>query len=273
MLGRHRWFWIDDWDFVANRSLRHPSDLFDDHYGHWSTLPIIAFRALWAVVGLRSYLPYLTLAVLLHLAGAVLLRALMRRAGVNAWIATAAASAFALFGTGWQNIEWAFQIGFIGALVLGLIHLLLVDHEGPVDKRDWLGLACGIGALMSSGVGVTMAVIVSVAALIQRGYRVALLHAAPLAVVYLTWWAFVGRTGAEQGPSFGRRDRRAGPAFCRDGLPRRLPRSGPATGYRACPGRAARHRSRARLEPTRHRPRSVVKLRRRSHCWWARGSS
>ena len=38
---------------------------------------------------------------------------------------------------------WAFQVGFSGALVFGLVQLVLSDHDGPIDRRDWWGLAAG----------------------------------------------------------------------------------------------------------------------------------
>ena len=50
---------------------------------------------------------------------------------------------FVLFGAGAQDILWAFQITFTGALVFGLVQLLLADHDGPVDRRDWLGSVPG----------------------------------------------------------------------------------------------------------------------------------
>jgi hypothetical protein len=68
------------------------------HNEHWSTLPILVYRMLWRFFGLRTYVPYKLITILLHLTTAVLLRVVMRRAGVNPWIATAAASLFALFG-------------------------------------------------------------------------------------------------------------------------------------------------------------------------------
>ena len=188
-LARRQWFGADEWDFVAGRTGGDLADLFRPHNEHWSTLPIIAFRLLWQVVGVRSYLPYLLLIVMLHLAVACLLRTVMRRAGVNPWIATAAATLFVLFGTGHDNILWAFQIGFVGALVFGLSHLLLADHDGPIDRRDVLGLVAGLAGLMCSGVGVPMVAAVGLATLVRRGWRLALFHVAPLAVVYCVWLA------------------------------------------------------------------------------------
>ena len=62
----------------------------------------------------------------------------MRRAGVGPWTATIVAAVFVLFGPGEENIVWAFQFTFVGAIMFGLVHLILSDHDGPVDRRDWL---------------------------------------------------------------------------------------------------------------------------------------
>jgi hypothetical protein len=194
-LDRFAWFSGDEWDFLSNRTAGSLHDLFEPHNEHWSTLPILAFRFLWVTVGLRSYLPYLVLVVSLHLLAAALLRLVMLRAGVGPWIATIAASAFALFGAGYFNIVYGFQIGFEGALVFGLAQLLLADHDGALDRRDWVGLGCGIAALMCAGVAISMAIAVGVAVLVRRGWRLALFHTVPLAAIYLVWFASIGRTG------------------------------------------------------------------------------
>jgi hypothetical protein len=194
-LGRFAWFNGDEWDFLAARSAGSLHDLFRPHNVHWSTLPLLAYRFLWATVGLRSYLPYVVLVVSLHLLAAGLLRRVMVRAGVAPWIATVAASAFAMFGTGYFNIVYPFQIGFDGSLVFGLAQLLAADHKGALDRHDWIGLGCGLAGLMCSGVGVSMTVAVGVAVLIRRGWRLALFHTAPLAAIYLIWFAVIGRTG------------------------------------------------------------------------------
>ncbi|HYL51076.1 MAG TPA: hypothetical protein VEZ15_03835, partial [Acidimicrobiia bacterium] len=184
---RGTWFQLDDWDFLAARTGGNLGDLFRPHYEHWTTLPIIAYRLMWQPVGLHSAAPYQLLVILGHLSVAALLRVVMRRAGVGPWLSTAAATLFVFFGAGAENILVAFQITFVWALAFGLAHLCLADHEGPVDRRDWLGLGAGLAALMCSGVAVSMVIVVGFATLLRRGWRVALLHAAPLAAVYLLW--------------------------------------------------------------------------------------
>jgi len=186
-LARTQWFFADEWEFLSGRGAN-PSDLLRSHYGHWVAVPVIVYRLLWQIVGLRSYLPYVGVAILLHLVAAALLWVVMRRADVAAWVATLTASTFVLFGAGAQDILWAFQITFTAALVLGLVHLLLIDHDGPVDRRDWFGLLAGALGLMCSGVAVTMVIVVGIATLLRRSWRVAALHTVPLGVVYGLWW-------------------------------------------------------------------------------------
>ena len=185
--GRRSWFAYDDWDFLANRTAGDLHGLHVPHGDHWSALPILTYRALWQVFGLR-FGPYLVVAVVLHLTSAALLRVVMRRANVDPWIATAAASLYALFGAGYENTTKLFALGFAGwPIVLGLSQLILADHDGPWNRRDWLGLAAGFGAIASSGVGVPMVVAVGVATFLRRGARTAAAHTLPLAAIFVAW--------------------------------------------------------------------------------------
>src|SRR5207302_10440329 len=133
----------------------------------------------WSV-GLR-YLPYALFAILLHLAVGALLRVVMRRSGVGPWVATAGAGVFVFLGTGIENNF------FTSAMVCGLTQLLLADHDGHVDRRDFLGLGAGVVGLMCSALAVTMTIIVGVAMLLRRGWRIAMFHTVPLAALYLGW--------------------------------------------------------------------------------------
>ena len=65
--------------------------------------------------------------------------------------------------------------------MFGLVQLLLADHEGPIDRRDWLALLAGLAALMCSGVAIAMVLVVGIAMLLRRGWRIALLQTVPLA--------------------------------------------------------------------------------------------
>lgn len=188
-IGADTWFSGDDWNLIAVRSATDPGDLFEPVHSHWSTVPIVLSRALYTVFGLHSYAPYQAAVIVLHLTLVVLLRVVMRRAGVGAWMATLVAGLFVLFGPGGQNILVAVQISMVGSMVFGFGHLILADHDGRFDRRDLIGVGLGAAGLMSSGVGLTLVAIVGLATLLRRGWRMALVHTLPLLVLFGTWWA------------------------------------------------------------------------------------
>ena len=200
-IGRDLWFDIDDWGFLAGRSGRELDDLLDSWNQHWTTVPIVAYRGLWRIVGINHYWPYQALTIGAHLASACLLRVVMRRAGADPWLSTAAAALFVFLGSGNENLVKAFQFTFAGSLAFGLAHLVLADHDGPVGRRDLLGLGCGLVGLMCSGISVAMVAVVGLAVLLRRGWRAAAVHTVPLAVVYAAWWRGHRGEAADQIPS------------------------------------------------------------------------
>lgn len=197
--ARSQWFFLDEWDFLAGRTAWNLGDLFRPHNdAHWQTLPVLTYRLGWWLFGLRDYQPYLALVLLTHIAIAGLLRVVMRRAGVGPWIATAAASLFLLLGSGHEDMAWAFQIGFNGSLAFGLTQLLLADHDGKIERRDYLGLAAGTAGLMCSGIALTMVAVVGIAVRFRRGWRVASFHVVPLVAIFATWYAVIGHRGGQR---------------------------------------------------------------------------
>ena len=194
LVRARQWFFLDDWDFLANRRLTSVRDLFLPHNEHWMTVPVIVYRVLWSVVGLR-YAPYELVVIALHLVVAVLLRKIMLRSGVDPWIATAAAVLFVFLGAGRESIVLASDMGFVAALACGLGHLILADHAGLSDRRDAIGLALGLLGLLCSGVAVAMVMVVGLAVFIRRGLRPAALHTLPLAVVCGVWYVVIGHEG------------------------------------------------------------------------------
>jgi hypothetical protein len=195
--GRKGWFFDFEW-LLLGRATGDLGHSFDPFGAPWNceTVPVLVWRVLWWFFGLRTYLPYLLVGVAAHLTVAALLRAIMRRSGVGPWISTIVASGFVFFGSGIENIFLAGQINFTGAVAFGLAHLLLADHDGPLSRRDWLGLAAGLASLMCFGLAVALVAAVGVAVLMRRGLRLALFHTAPLGVVYLAWWLTIARNYA-----------------------------------------------------------------------------
>ncbi|MFZ6004096.1 MAG: hypothetical protein ACOYXM_09205 [Actinomycetota bacterium] len=200
-IGVEQTFYLDEWDFISARTAWDLPDLLRPHNEHWSTLPILLYRAWYRVFGLDSYLPYRAIAVAAHLATAVMMRLVLRRIGLGPWLSSAVVLPWVLFGSGWENIVWGFQVAWTGAIALSLTQLLLADHDGPRGRRDALGLLAGLAAIMSAGIAVPMVATVGMSLLMLRGWRVAALHVVPLAAVYALWSSRHGDTSLlEPGP-------------------------------------------------------------------------
>lgn len=194
--NRHQWFYGDEWAFIADRGPGLADlDLLRPHNDHWSTIPLLVYWALLGTVGLSSYLPYAAVVVGLHLALAHLLWRACLRAGARPAIATGCVGIFAVLGAGAENLLWAFQMGFVGAVACGWAAVLLHDHGGTFGgRRDVAGWAASIAALMFSGPGVVMVGVAAATVWFRRGRMAgAVLTAAPPALVYAAWWLAVGR--------------------------------------------------------------------------------
>ena len=193
--GDGLWFSSDDWGFLDGRSVGSFDDLMLAQNGHWVTLPVVLFQLLYWLFGVDSYVPFLLATITLHLTLCVLIRIVMRRAGVGPWVASVAAGTFVLFGAGFENLLFALQITLVGSLVFGFAQLLLADHDGPADRRDAAALLCGVLGLMCSSVGIAMVAVVAIAVLIRRGWRPALLQSAPLGAVFAGWFLWQRSSG------------------------------------------------------------------------------
>lgn len=191
--NRDQWFFGDEWDFLGHRGVVGAErSLWSPHNEHWSTVPILIYRALYARYGLLSYMPYVVVLLVLHVAVAHLLWRLMARAGVDIPVATALSAVFVLLGAGYENLLWAFQIGFIGSVAFGLATLLLVNHGGAWGRRDVAGWFVSLAGLMFSGVTVTMVAAAGLTVLMRRGLRQAVATVALPGAIYLVWFFLIG---------------------------------------------------------------------------------
>jgi hypothetical protein len=196
--NRHQWFWADEWALLVDRGIlgHHQLGLWEPHNEHWSTIPVLIYRGLFAVFGVRTYLPYIVLVILLQLITVHLLWRIMLRIGITAIIASCTCAVFAILGSGWENLTWAFQLTQIGSVALGLAAVLIAPQVGGFNRRDvWVWVLL-IASLMFSGIGITMVVIVGVIALLQRGVKVAALTISVPAAAYLLWYATYGHDAA-----------------------------------------------------------------------------
>jgi len=157
--------WFDEWTWVLHRRGDSLSTFLASHDGHLSLIPIAVYKLLFATVGLRHSGPYRALMIVEHLGICVLLFVYARRR-VGSLLALVATTLMLLFGPGWENLLWAFQITWNTSLLAGLAALL------ALDRRDHAGdiAACLllVVSLASSAIGVPILIGVALEIVVVR---------------------------------------------------------------------------------------------------------
>lgn len=193
VLGRTQWFFGDDWAILAPRL---DGLIFAPHVGHWNLVPALVFPLLRETFGLGSYLPFLVPVLVVHLAVTHLTWRLCLRSGVHPWAATGLATMVAFLGAGAENILWAFQFGFIGAIALGLLVVLLIGRARPSIPAIFVATVAALVAPMFSGTAIPVLAAAAVAGVVKADWWRTAIVLAPAAITYLTWFTLVGRFGA-----------------------------------------------------------------------------
>ena len=184
VVGRDTTFFFDEWNFILDRR-GHAADVFlDGHNGHLSLLPVLAYKGLLETVGLDHYWLYRSLLVVLHLASGALVYALARRRTAP-WPAFLAAALVLVLGAAWDDLLWAFQIGFLGSVAAGLAMLLALDRES--GRGDALAAVALGASLACSGLGAAFAVAAVTELAVGRRWRRLAIVCGPPLVLYGLW--------------------------------------------------------------------------------------
>ena len=192
-MGRGLTFFSDEWAFITSRSLTDPATWWAPHNEHWSTIPVLAYRALVETVGLRSYVPYLLVIAVLHaLVAWLVFRAVERRAEPT--VALGAASIVLFFGAGFENLYWGFQVGFVGSMVAGLVALDALDGA-PSGRRAAVVAGALLVGEMASGMGILFAGAAALVMIATTVWRRWLWVLAVPASAYVAWFVLIGRSG------------------------------------------------------------------------------
>ena len=180
--GRATSFWHDECDFLHHRSLTEPLSLFVPHNDHAVVLPAAAYRVLVELVGTGSYLPFLALVQIAHVATAAGLLATLAQRSV--WLGLGAATLFLFLGSGADNLFWAFQITFVGSCAFGVWGLWAATRN-----RWTLAGVLLLGSVFCSLVGLAF-VTAAVAVALSRRKRRAVWVALPVIGLGAWWWVF-----------------------------------------------------------------------------------
>ncbi|HEX7262642.1 MAG TPA: hypothetical protein VF383_00550, partial [Candidatus Dormibacteraeota bacterium] len=189
-LSRGFSFYFDEWTFIL------PTDTgwsvyLQPHNEHPVMLTRLTYSLLLNTVGMRSYVPYMAVLLVLHLAAVVLLFELIRRRSGDL-IGLSAALLLLVLGAGWENLLWAFQIAFVGSVACGLGALLAMDAKKP---RMWLAMLLLFGALMFSGIGLFFLVAAGVWLALTPSRRADLLWLVPVLLALAGWYLSYGHSG------------------------------------------------------------------------------
>ena len=187
VLGRSMTFWQDEWGSITFAG--GPVDFFRPVNEHWSTIPLLMYRATFSVIGLGSYLPYLGEVIVLHLV-AVTATYLLLRPRTGRLVATTACVPMLLLGSGSENLFWAFQTGFVGSVAFGLLALVLLERSGRRSLVAAAGLL--LASLMSSGMGLFFLFAAAVRTVLDPEIRRRVIATIPPAVAYGIWLLTVG---------------------------------------------------------------------------------
>jgi hypothetical protein len=192
-LTRYMNFFYDEWDFVTGYRPGQSISILFPHNEHWSTIPILIWKLLFAVFGLRSHLPYEAAALAAHVACALLLFALIRRRSGDV-PAFGAALILLVLGSGSTDIIWAFQVGWTLSIAFGLAAMLLIESSPTILSRWRVGAISGVllCSLMSSGIGLGFLAAVTVWLLTDARRRPYLLAVVVPIVAYLAWFVAYG---------------------------------------------------------------------------------
>jgi hypothetical protein len=191
-LTRQTSFWGDDWAWITTRRGNNVGTFLAPYDGHLSVLPIVIYRLMFAAFGIDSYAPYRVLVIALSLVVGLLVFEYARHR-VNDFLAMLVAALALFVGPGWQDTMWAFQIGWVLALGLGIAALILLDRR--TLATDALACALTFGSICSTSFGVAFAVGIAVdIALTRRRWRDAWIPAIPL-LLYVIWALHYHPTG------------------------------------------------------------------------------
>ena len=185
---RHLTFFYDEWNFILLRRGESVSTYLGPHNGHLSLFPVVVYKVLFGLVGLRHYTPYVLVLIGLHLFACWMLYEIARPR-LGQWLALLPAGLLLFMGSAYQDLLWAFQIGYLGSVAGGLAAIRLLDNR--TRRSDQLASAALVWSVCSSGVGIPFLFAAAVMLACERSswrrWWVVAVPAGLFAIWYLGW--------------------------------------------------------------------------------------
>ena len=117
-----------------------PTSLLAPHNEHLSLIPVLIYKSLIALFGTESSRPFQVVAIAAFLASAAVLFAWLRTR-IDGWLALGATVLVLFLGAAWEDLLWAFQVGYFGSMAVRPR-----DAAGAAarDRRGGDRLACAL---------------------------------------------------------------------------------------------------------------------------------
>jgi hypothetical protein len=189
-MGRGLSFFYDDWNFVIEDYGGGLHSLLRAHVGNISIFPIAVYKVLFHLVGLNHYAVFRLVVVLLHLACGVMVFMLAARR-IPRVPALLAAALILFLGAAWEDLLWAFQVGYVLSVAGGLATLVLLDWRGRWSEVA--AMLCLVVAAGSSSLGIAIMIGVAVELAWQRRWRSGWIVIIP-ALLYALWYLGYGES-------------------------------------------------------------------------------
>ncbi len=185
----HLGFLSEEFDFLLKRDTITFHTLLQPHNENLSTVGVLLYRALFALFGLSTVVPYVAL-LLLSLAACAALTYVFVRREVGPWLGLIAPLLLVTLGPAAEGVLWPFMFTLYSSLAFWLGGMLLIERDERAS--DAAGCALLLLSVGSMSIGVLLLPATALALVLRRGWRRALrgawIVAVPL-VLYLAWYA------------------------------------------------------------------------------------
>lgn len=179
-------FVTDEWDLLLLRPGWSPDTFLAPFHEHIVIAPALVYKVLQAIFGMGSPRPMQLAAIGMFLVTALLLFVWLKER-VGDWAALIGAVIVLFLGAAFEDLLWAFQIGYFGSLACGLGALIALDRD---DRRgDIVAAALLAGSLTFSSLGMPFVIGAGVEWLLNpRDRRARWFVPGAALAFYALWW-------------------------------------------------------------------------------------
>jgi hypothetical protein len=143
-------FVTDEWNLLFLRAGWGPDSFLEPFHEHIIIAPTLIYKILQGLFGMDSNRPFQVAATVTFLATGALLFIWMRRR-VGDWAALVGTALILFLGAAFEDLLWAFQIGYFGSLTCGLAALIALDRNDR--KGDVAATILLVASLTFSSLG------------------------------------------------------------------------------------------------------------------------